>query len=164
MNLSAVSSLCAAAGVSASQQAGKKPPGGLEAHATKLPLPPAQRPSYPRLAPGHTLAYHERKGETGMIARALLALVTLFLLLQVSAQEPAPVRRLPDGRSQNLAILQSDYEKSKEDIAQLIALAHELEEDIEKNREFVLDVRSLRKVEKIEDLAGKIKSRMKRVQ
>jgi hypothetical protein len=39
-----------------------------------------------------------------------------------------------------------------------------LEEDIEKNREFVLDVRSLRKVEKLEDLAGKIKSRMKRVQ
>ena len=99
-----------------------------------------------------------------MTTRALLALVTLFLLLQVSAQEPDPARRLPDGRSQNLAILQSDYEKSKEDIAQLIALAHELEEDIEKNREFVLDVRSLRKVEKIEDLAGKIKSRMKRAQ
>jgi len=126
-------------------------------------VPPSQQP-IPPLEPRRALAYHKRKGETGMIARALLALVTLFLLLQVSAQEPTPVRRLPDGRSQNLAILQSDYEKSKEDIAQLIALAHELEEDIEKNREFVLDVRSLRKVEKIEDLAGKIKSRMKRVQ
>jgi hypothetical protein len=98
-----------------------------------------------------------------MITRALLALVTLSLLMQVSAQQPDPTRRLPDGRSQNLAILQSDYEKSKEDISQLIALAHELEEDIEKNREFVLDVRSLRKVEKIEDLADKIKDRMKRV-
>ncbi len=94
-----------------------------------------------------------------MISRGLVAL--LFLLLPVSAQDPQP-SRLPNGRLQSLAILKADYEKSKEDIAKLIELAQQLEEEIEKNQEFVLDLRSLRKVEDIEDLAGRIKKRMKR--
>ncbi len=94
-----------------------------------------------------------------MISRGLVAL--LFLLLPVSAQEPQP-QRLPDGRLQSLAILKADYEKSKEDIAKLIELAQQLEEEIQKNQEFVVDLRSLRKVEDIEELAGRIKKRMKR--
>ena len=94
-----------------------------------------------------------------MIARGVVAL--LFLLLPISAQDPPPAR-LPDGRLQSLAILKADYEKSKEEIAKLIALAREVEEDLEKNQEFVLDLRSVRKIEDIEDLAGRIKKRMKR--
>jgi hypothetical protein len=94
-----------------------------------------------------------------MFARGVVAL--LFLLLPISAQDPPPPR-LPDGRLQSLAILKADYERSKEDIAKLIDLAQEFEEELEKNQEFVLDLRSLRKIEDIEDLAGKIKRRMKR--
>jgi hypothetical protein len=94
-----------------------------------------------------------------MLARGVVTL--LFLLLPVSAQDPQPPR-LPDGRLQSLAILKADYEKSKEDIAKLIDLAHEVEEELKKNQEFVLDLRSLRKIEDIEDIAGKIKRRMKR--
>jgi len=79
------------------------------------------------------------------------------LLLQLRSSD-----RMPNGKSRTRAILQADYEKSKKDIAELIELAQELEAEIEKNQEFVVDVRSLRKIERIEELAGDIKNRMRR--
>jgi len=84
-----------------------------------------------------------------------------LLLVPLLAQRNA---RLPNGMSRAAAVLKDDLKKSREDVAEIITLAHDLEREIEENQEFVVDVRSLRKAEKIEDLARRIKNRLRRAQ
>lgn len=71
-------------------------------------------------------------------------------------------RRLPDGRSQDEAILKAEYEKSLEDATELVRLAEELKAELEKNEQHVLSVASIRRAEKIEELAKRIKRRLRR--
>jgi hypothetical protein len=90
----------------------------------------------------------------------------LFLCLalpSVRAQQPEPPERLPDGRSRELAILKEDHEKSLEDIAEIRKLAEELEGEIEEQTAHVTSLESLRKAEKIEELAQRLQKRMKRI-
>ena len=63
-----------------------------------------------------------------------------------------------------MAILKADFERSKKDIAEILQLAKELQEEVEKNEEFVIDLRSVRKAERIERLSRNVKNRMKRLQ
>jgi hypothetical protein len=98
--------------------------------------------------------------EIVMVAWGLI--LCLFLLPEALAQEPDP--KLPNRSSQRLAIAKEDYEKSKKDIAEILRLAQQLETEIEENREFVVDLGSVRKVETVEKLARRIKNRMKRFQ
>jgi hypothetical protein len=93
--------------------------------------------------------------------RAAWIIVLSLLLLPLLAQRNA---RLPDGTSRAAAVLKDDLKKSREDIAEILTLAKDLEREIEDNQEFAVDVRSLRKAEKIEDLARGIKNRLRRVQ
>jgi hypothetical protein len=60
------------------------------------------------------------------------------------------------------AILKADYEQSVKDVAEIIRLAQELEQELEKNQEYVVDLRSIRKAERVEKLAKNVKNRMKR--
>lgn len=83
----------------------------------------------------------------------------MLLLTPLRAQRDV---RLPNAKSQSLAILKDDLKKSKEDIAEILTLAQDLEHEIDENQEFVIDVRSVRKAEKIEDLARRIKNRLRR--
>lgn len=93
--------------------------------------------------------------------RAAWIIVLSLLLVPLLAQRNA---RLPDGTSRAVAVLKDDLKKSREDIAEILTLARDLEREIEENQEFAVDVRSLRKAEKIEDLARGIKNRLRRVQ
>jgi hypothetical protein len=95
-----------------------------------------------------------------MVAWCLI--LSLLLVPGTLAQEPE--RKLPNRTSQRIAIAKDDYEKSKKDIAKILKLAKELETEIDENREFVVDLGSVRKVETIEKLARHIKNRMKRFQ
>jgi hypothetical protein len=72
--------------------------------------------------------------------------------------------RLPNGMSRAAAVLKDDLKKSREDVAEILTLARDLEQEIDENEEFVVDVRSLRKAEKIESLARRIKNRLRRSQ
>jgi hypothetical protein len=91
-------------------------------------------------------------------------LAALLLLLQlVPRSEESTTRRLPNGKSQDMAILKDDFEKSKKDIAEIIELARGLEEEIEKTQGYVVDLRSIEKTEEIEKLAKRIRGRLKRV-
>jgi hypothetical protein len=91
-----------------------------------------------------------------------------FLALLAAAWRPAQEpkqegpRRLPDGRSQDEAILKAEYEKSLEDATELVRLAEELKAELEKNEQHVLSVSSIRRAEKIEELARRIKRRLRR--
>lgn len=87
--------------------------------------------------------------------------MVLLLLTPLIAQRNA---RLPNGMSRATAVLKNDLKKSREDVAEIITLARDLEQEIDENQEFVVDVRSLRKAEKIEALARRIKNRLRRSQ
>lgn len=95
----------------------------------------------------------------------MLAWALVFLLLIPAALGQKPKEpRLPGGKSRNLAILKADFERSKKDIAEILRLAKELQEEVEKNEEFVIDLRSVRKAERLERLSRNVKNRMKRLQ
>lgn len=89
-----------------------------------------------------------------------LLLVIMFLVPAVPAQNEA---RLPNGKSRTMAIVKADHEKSKEDLREILALAEELRKDFEENDEFVVDLRNVRRAERIEKLAKDIKNRMRRL-
>ncbi len=72
--------------------------------------------------------------------------------------------RLPNGKSRTIAIVKADVKRSKRDIAEVIKLAEDLQEEFEAGNEFVVDVQSVRKAEKIERLGRKIKNRLIRLQ
>ncbi len=88
-----------------------------------------------------------------MITRILLAGILL-------AQQPDV--KLPSGKSQAEEILKADHEKSLQDAAALVKLAEDLKADLEKNDRHVLSLATLKKVEEIERLARRIKSRLRR--
>ncbi len=71
--------------------------------------------------------------------------------------------RMPDGRSRTLMILKNDVEKSSEDMAKVLALATELQEEIERNQFHTVDLGSVRKAEEIIKLVKRVKSRLSRV-
>ena len=67
---------------------------------------------------------------------------------------------LPNGKSQPDEILKADHEKDLKDAAQLIELAEQLKQELEKNDRHVLSISSLKKTEEIEKLARRIHSRL----
>jgi hypothetical protein len=98
------------------------------------------------------------------IGRAAVVLLLLAAQRNPSppAEENSPEARLPSGKSQKREILKADFEKSKADAAALLDLAEQLNDDLEKDDAYVLNLRALKKAEDIEKLAKRIKDRMKR--
>jgi hypothetical protein len=76
--------------------------------------------------------------------------------------EPEEPPRLPNGKSQQDAILKADHEKDVADARELARLATELRDELEKSDAHVLNVGTLKKTEDIEKLAKKIRGRIKR--
>lgn len=70
--------------------------------------------------------------------------------------------RLPNGKSQKEEMLKADHEKSLEDAAKLMTLTEELKIELEKNDRHVLAISTLKKLEDIEKLTKRIRSRLKR--
>ncbi len=76
-------------------------------------------------------------------------------------QNPDDVK-LPSGKSQRDEILKADRERNLKDAADLLELAQQLQQDIEKNDAFVFSLTTLKKTDDIEKLAKKIRTRMRR--
>ena len=70
--------------------------------------------------------------------------------------------KLPDGRSQREEILKSDYKKSLQDAAELVQLAEEFKADLERNDRHVLSLAGLKKLDNIERVSKRIRSRLSR--
>lgn len=70
--------------------------------------------------------------------------------------------RLPSGKSQRQEIIKADHAKSKADAAELLELAQQLKEELDKSEYQVVDLRLMKKAEDIEKLAKRIKDRMRR--
>jgi hypothetical protein len=98
----------------------------------------------------------------------LRAVSILSLALLLPAQEPSQQRdhpsdvRLPSGRLQRDEMLKADHARNIEDAQQLIKLSEELKADLDKNTEFVFSLATAKKVDEIEKIARRIRSRMKR--
>jgi len=69
---------------------------------------------------------------------------------------------LPTTKAQQEEILKADHERDLKDVAQLIELAGQLKEELEKNDRHVLSISSLKKTDEIEKLAKRIHSRLVR--
>ena len=104
---------------------------------------------------------------------ALLCLVSCPL---VTAQEEAPQsphrevpvppnpdrdRKLPNGKSQNDAIAKAAHDQALKDTNNLITLAEQLRDELQKAGTYVVPVSSLKKTDEIEKLARRIRGRLK---
>ncbi len=80
-------------------------------------------------------------------------------------RDPSKIREtLPDGRSRTLITLKNDADKSREDMARVVDLATELQQEIEKNEFHTVDLGSVRKAEEILKLVKRVKARLSRQQ
>lgn len=70
--------------------------------------------------------------------------------------------QLPNGKSQQDEILKADHQRDLKDAAQLIDLAEQLKQELEKNDRHVLSISSVKKTEEIEKLAKRIHARLVR--
>ena len=95
-----------------------------------------------------------------LVNMALLALAAgMVLSSQVGPPDEEKVRLK---RSQVEAILKADHAKSIQDAGQLVKLAEQLQEELERSDQHVLSMTALKKTEEIEKLAKRIRNRMKR--
>ena len=96
------------------------------------------------------------------------ALVTLSCAVMTFGQGPKESipdpsdMRLPNGKSQKEEILKADHEKSLDDASKLMQLTEELKIELEKNDRHVLSVGMLKKLDDIEKLSKRIRSRLRR--
>jgi hypothetical protein len=88
----------------------------------------------------------------------------LVAAFPAAAQFPReePELRLPSGKSQKEEMLKADYENSLRDAERLVKLSEEFKAELEKQGRHVLSVSTLRKIEEIERLARRIRSRLRR--
>ena len=96
-------------------------------------------------------------------AAGLALALTPFVAPQVRPARTPPSSdeevQPPNGKQRD-EILKADHEKDLKDAAQLIDLAEQLKQELEKNDRHVLSISSLKKTEEIEKLAKRIHSRL----
>ena len=118
------------------------------------------------------MAYDSNRMGRGTRRLALLNLLASAALLsqtqdqQDSRKLPIPVNpdedtKLPNGKSQKDAIAKEEHKASLRDVDDLISVAQELREELQKSGEHVVSVSSVKKTEEIERLARKIRGRLK---
>jgi hypothetical protein len=69
--------------------------------------------------------------------------------------------KLPNGKSQKDLIAKQEYKQALKDVDELINVAEQLRDEIERSGEHVVSVASVKKTEDIEKLARKIRGRLK---
>ena len=68
---------------------------------------------------------------------------------------------LPNGKSQRAEILKAERQQNIKDAAQIVDMAKELQQELEKNESYVLSMSSLKKTDEIEKLAKRIRGRLR---
>lgn len=77
------------------------------------------------------------------------------------APPPDEDRKLPNGKSQNDAIAKQAHEEALKDTKELIDVAEQLRDELQRAGSYVVPVSSLKKTEEIEKLARRIRGRLK---
>ena len=92
----------------------------------------------------------------------------LLLALTLLAQEPKPhiddptTVRLPDGKLQSEEILKAEHKRSIKDADDLMRLSQEVRRELEEHEHHVLSIGLLKKLDEIEKLSKKLRTRLKR--
>lgn len=92
----------------------------------------------------------------------------LLLALVLLAQEPKPriddpsTVRLPDGKLQSEEILKAEHKRSIKDADELVRLSQEVRRELEEHEHHVLSLGLLKKLDEIEKLSKKLRTRLKR--
>jgi hypothetical protein len=76
-------------------------------------------------------------------------------------EDPLGVK-LPNGKSQRDEMVKEGHKKDLENAAELARLANELKEEVEASGNFVVSVKTLKKLDDIEKLTRSIRGRLKR--
>jgi hypothetical protein len=76
-------------------------------------------------------------------------------------EKPEQDRKLPNGKSQNDAIAKQNHEQALKDTNDLITVAQQLKDELQKAGNYVVPVSSMKKTEEIEKLARRIRGRLK---
>lgn len=71
-------------------------------------------------------------------------------------------RRLPNGRSQNEAMIKQDHKRNLEDLKKMRDLIADVEKDIEKTGGQVVSMDNLKRLEELEKASKRIRDRMRR--
>jgi hypothetical protein len=74
---------------------------------------------------------------------------------------PSEDVKLPNGKSQKDAIAKEEHRQALKDTNDLIAVAQQLRDELQKSGEHVISVSSVKKTEEIERLARRIRGRLK---
>ena len=74
---------------------------------------------------------------------------------------PDEDRKLPNGKSQKDEIAKHEHEKALEDAQDLVTMAQQLRDELQKAGDYVVPMASLKKTEEIERLARRIRGRLK---
>ena len=69
--------------------------------------------------------------------------------------------KLPNGKSQKNAIAKENHEQALRDANDLIAVAQQLKDELQKAGDYVVPISSVKKTEEIERLARRIRGRLK---
>ncbi len=103
----------------------------------------------------------------GAVLWTLAAVAWLAIAQRSGRSSPTPIQesqqdvQLPSGKSQRDEILKAERDQNIKDAAQLVELAQQLQQDLEKNDRFVFSIGTMKKTDEIEKLARKIRSRMR---
>jgi hypothetical protein len=81
--------------------------------------------------------------------------------LRLPDPNPDENRRLPNGKLQKDEIAKHEHEKALQDAQDLVSMAQQLRDELQKAGDFVVPMASVKRTEEIEKLARKIRGRLK---
>lgn len=70
-------------------------------------------------------------------------------------------RRLPNGKSQKNEMAKEEHQRALKEAADLVAVAQQLKDELQKAGDYVVPLSSVKKTEEIEKLAKRIRGRLK---
>lgn len=109
----------------------------------------------------------------GRSRRTVLLSIAASALLPAQSQEPLPPprlqpapdsneeERLPNGKSRKDALAKEQHEQALKDANDLLAVAQQLKDELQKAGDYVVPLSSVKKTEEIEKLARRIRGRLK---
>jgi hypothetical protein len=75
-------------------------------------------------------------------------------------QQQGPEDRLPNGKSRNEVIVESEHKKALKDAEALVSLSNQLKDDLQKAGTFVVPVGAIKRTDEIEKLARSVRGHM----
>jgi len=92
----------------------------------------------------------------------LALLASAIFYAQTRSPEKDESNRIPTLKQQQEGIMKADHEKSLKDATDLMRLSEQLRIDLEKNDRHILSLDTLKKLDEMEKIVKRIRSRMKR--